>query len=459
MLFNSYEFLLGFLPASLLIYSLTDHRPQLRTWVLVLLSLIFYSYWNVRFLPLMVGSVLGNWWAARLFVATRSAAVTTTAIIANLLVLGVFKYADFFSDNVSELFGLPAAHLGLVLPLGISFFTFHHIMYLVDLRRGRAPTYPLDRYALYICFFPQAISGPIARWNEVIDQFGERLFRAGWEQRFANGIVLIVVGLFEKVMIGDALGRGIDPIYQEALVQPVANGGSWMALAFAFQVFFDFAGYSDIAIGVALMFGVGLPLNFDGPFRATSILDFWRRWHMTLARFLRDYVFHPLSTSGVGGRKFRIARLLVALLVTMALCGLWHGAAWHFVLWGVLQGLALGFAATWRQWLPSPPALIGWAATVGFFIATIVVFRAGNLEAAWHVYQGLTVMPGGHPEGRNALIAAIVCTVVLPPSHVIVERLNQVPRRLVACGAAVAAVALLLFIGNRDSFAFIYYQF
>jgi alginate O-acetyltransferase complex protein AlgI len=460
MLFNSYPFLFGFLPAAVLIYRLADDHPQWRTWVLVALSLVFYAYWDVRFLPLMIGSILINWWASRLYAATKRAVIIVAAIIANLVALGVFKYANFFQDNAAALLGTHFEPLRLALPLGISFFTFHHVMYLVDLKRGKAPVYPLDRYALYICFFPQAISGPLARWNEVIAQFGQKVFQPGWEQRFAAGIVFVVIGLFAKTVIADTLSSAIDPIYAQALAGPVPNGRAWMTLAFAFQVFFDFAGYSDIAIGVALMFGITLPRNFDGPFRAASILEFWQRWHMTLARFLRDYVFQPISNSGIGGRAHRVTRVLFALLITMALCGLWHGAGWHFVLWGTLQGLALAFAATWRRYLPSPPFLIGWAATVGFFIITIVVFRADNLDAAWRIYQGLSVVPeSSHPEGRNALILAVICAVLLPPSHVICERLCQTPRRVVAVGAAVAAVALLAVIGGRENYQFIYFQF
>jgi alginate O-acetyltransferase complex protein AlgI len=459
-LFNSYAFLLGFLPAAILSYRLADNYPSIRTWVLVVLSLIFYAYWDVRFLPLMVASILINWWAARLFIANRNPAVLTAAIIGNLLLLGIFKYTDFFLSNLATLAGFQVEPMGLLLPLGISFFTFHHIMYLVDLQRGRAPAYPLDRYALYICFFPQAISGPLARWNEVIHQFGQRVFQPDWERRFAIGIVLIVIGLFEKVVIADTLAGATDPIYSAALIGPVPDGRAWMSLAFAFQVFFDFAGYSDIAIGLALMFAITLPRNFDAPFRATSILEFWQRWHMTLARFLRDYVFYPLSNSRIGGREHRITRLLISLLLTMALCGLWHGAGWHFILWGILQGLALAFAATWRRWLPSPPLLIGWAATVSFFVLTIIVFRAENLQAAWHLYQGLTTLPAAwHPNGRNVLILAILCAVALPPSHEICEWVSRTPSRLVAASTAVALVLLLAVIGGGQNYHFIYFQF
>ena len=428
--------------------------------VLILLSLLFYSYWDIRFLPVMVVSILGNWLAAKAFLTTKIPAIIVWSIVLNLAALGVFKYTNFFADDLAYLIGRSIPHLDLVLPLGISFFTFHHIMYLVDLRRGRAPAYPLDRYALYICFFPQAISGPIARWNEVMHQFGRRAFAPGWERRCAVGATFIIVGLLQKTMLADPLSSALDPIYAQAASGPLAPEQAEMALAFAFQIFFDFAGYSDIAIGLALIFGVELPRNFDAPFRSSSILELWQCWHMTLARFLRDYVFTPLANLRVGGRQHRVTRLLVALLLTMALCGLWHGAGWHYVLWGTLQGVAMVIAATWRRYLPSPPPLIGWVLTIGFFIVTAVFFRAPSLDAVWNVYQGLAAIPTNfHPQGRNTLILAMFCAIVLPPSHEIVRRLTEIPRMQVALGLAAAACLVLVALGNRENYQFVYFQF
>jgi len=459
MLFNSYEFLLVFLPAAILIYRFVDKTERWRTWVLILLSLTFYSYWDIRFLPLLVVSILLNWYAARLYDATRRHLVITAAIIANLVVLGIFKYANFFADNFATVFGIAPTRFQIALPLGISFFTFHHIMYLTDLGRGIAPTYPLDRYALYICFFPQAIAGPIARWNEVIHQFGQRAFAPGWERRCAVGVTLIVLGLLQKVAIGDMLARDIDPIYEQALAGPVSGGKAWMAPAFAFQVFFDFAGYSDVAIGLALIFGVQLPRNFDAPFRATSILEFWQCWHMTLARFLRDYVFTPLSQLHIGGRAHRITRLWAALLLTMALCGLWHGAGWNYVVWGTLQGLAMVVAAAWRRYLPPLPAPVGWAATIGFFVASIVVFRAASLDVAWRLYEGMADLPTERLPGRNTLLVAFIAAVLLPPSHELCRRLTEKSNRLVAACLGVAATAIMVLLGSRENYQFVYFQF
>jgi len=455
MLFNSYAFLLFFLPAAIVIYAVADRYPLARMPVLITLSLIFYGYWDVRFVPLMLVSIAGNWYAAHLFAATKNRTILTAAIIANLAVLGTFKYTNFLLDSVADLAGMTIAHVSLVLPLGISFFTFHHVMYLADLRRGRAPIYPLDRYALYICFFPQAISGPIARWNEVMEQFGRRAFAPGWERRCAVGITFIVLGLIQKTMLADPLATAVDPVYAMARSGPPPLGMSWMALVFAFQLFFDFSGYTDIAIGVALILGIELPRNFNAPFRAISISDFWRRWHMTLSRFLRDYLYIPF-----GGNRHGLPRQMLALFATMALGGLWHGAGWNFVVWGVLHGTALAFAVLWRRVLPPPPRFVGWALTVAFFIVTIVFFRAGSLTDAWNIYQGLAILPDDfHPTGRNVLIAAIVCAVVLPPSHEICCRLTEAPRITIAAVLGAAAMVILLVMNDRPNYQFVYFQF
>ena len=459
MLFNSYAFLLVFLPAALLVVGVVDRHPRWRIPVLIALSLTFYGYWDPRYLALIIPSILVNHLAARWYIHTKRGGIITAAIVANLAVLGAFKYSGFIAQNLAGLTGLSFPALNVALPLGISFFTFHHIMYLVDLRRGKAPAIPLGRYALYICFFPQAIAGPLARWNEVVHQFGGRVFADGWERRWAVGIGFIIVGLIAKLLLADPLGRAVDPIYAHALTGPIDDGRSWMALAFAFQVFFDFAGYSDIAIGLGLLLGVQLPRNFDAPFRTTSMIEFWQHWHMTLARFLRDYVFTPLSRARIGGSRQRWLRALVAILLTMGLCGLWHGAGWNYVLWGFSQGVAIVVAAVWPRYLPSPPAVVGWAATVGFFLFSIVLFRSPTLEAAWRIYEGLAVLPSARVPGLRTFALAAFCAIALPASHVIVARVTEAPRRTVAAAAALVSIAVLLEVGHTQTYEFIYFQF
>src|ERR1700742_3188976 len=217
MLFNSYAFLLVFLPCAIIVYALADPYPRLRMPVLIALSLVFYSYWDVRFLPLLVLSILINWFAAKYCIATRRGGVITATIVLNLALLGFFKYTNFLAETATSL-GLPVGPFSIALPLGISFFTFHHIMYLVDLRKGKAPAYSLDRYALYIAFFPQAIAGPLARWSEVMHQFGRRVYEPGWQRQFALGVTFIVLGLIQKTLLGDPIGRIVDPIYAQAKI-------------------------------------------------------------------------------------------------------------------------------------------------------------------------------------------------------------------------------------------------
>lgn len=458
MLFNSYAFLLAFLPAAIVIYRLVDPYPAARMPVLVLLSLVFYGYWDVRFLPLLVASILVNWLAAKAYVATKNGGIVTAAIVANLAALAFFKYMNFFAETVTAL-GLPVGPYAIALPLGISFFTFHHIMYLVDLRRGKTGAYALDRYALYIAFFPQAIAGPLARWHEVMHQFGRQVYAPGWQRQFALGVTFIVLGLIQKTLLGDPIGRLIDPVYAQAKLGPVPDGQSWLALGFMFQILFDFAGYSDIAIGVALLFGVQLPYNFAAPFRSNNLQDFWQRWHMTLMTFLRDYLFHPLANARFG-RGHRLLQHFGAMIVTMALCGLWHGASWTFVLWGVLHGTGVVVASLWRRYGRPLPYLAGWALVVAFAFATTPIFRAGSLEAAWNVYQGLAVAPGWSAVGRAfPIIVGALVAFTLPPSQSIAAWLNERPRQLVAAALAVVLVALLIELGDREAYEFVYFQF
>jgi alginate O-acetyltransferase complex protein AlgI len=460
MLFNSHLFLLGFLPCAIIGYNLTERRLWLRVPVLVLFSLLFYSWWNPRFVLLLVASILLNWLSARAFVSTRNRAIITGAIVFDLAVLGIFKYTNFFLQNATALTGIPFQPLGIVLPLGISFFTFHHIMYLADLRRGRAPLAPFDCYALYICFFPQAIAGPIARWSEVGNQFGQRIFAPGWEHRWALGITFILLGLIQKVALGDPIGKILDPIYAAAASGPVTDGGAWLAPGFALQIFFDFSGYSDIAIGVALLFGVQLPYNFNAPFQASSILEFWQRWHMTLSRFLRDYVFLRLADWRIAGRRHTVPQYVMAFVLTMTLCGLWHGAGWNYIIWGTLQGVAMVFALGWRRAVGSPPRLAGCIATILFFVLTVVIFRAETFSAVWHIYSGFGVLPGTKLLRDSWVIGvAAVLAVSLPSSQSLCTRLTQRPLPLMPAVLGLIGLAILVQLGSNESYDFIYFQF
>jgi alginate O-acetyltransferase complex protein AlgI len=460
MLFNDYPFLLVFLPAALLIFRLADPYPQARIPVLVLLSLCFYAYGNPPYVLLLIASITINWLAAFTFGRYKLRAIPLAAIVLNLLVLGFFKYTNFVASNLGWLAGEQVPHLDIVLPLGISFFTFHHIMYLVDLRRGRAPLYAFDRYALYIAFFPQLLAGPLVRWSDVMEQFGRKVYVPGWQREFAVAICFITIGLVEKIFLADRIAHNIDPVYAQAQAGVVTNGDAWLALAFNIQILFDFAGYSDIAIGLGLLFGIKLPFNFNAPFHATSIQDFWRRWHITLMNFLRDYVYFPLVNARVLPRRFLPLQSQAAMLITMILCGLWHGANWTFILWGTLHGVALVVAALWRRHGPRMPALLGWALTVMFVLLTGVIFRATSLEAALNIFQGLGYALN-LDRGKHLLSLAIVPLIafLFPASQDIIARLTRRPRPWLFVLAGFTLFVILLDLGERNVAGFGYFNF
>ena len=456
MLFNSFPLLLVFLPAALLIQALAEHyAPRLRLQVLLALSIIFYGYWDWRFVPLIVASILVNWIVTRVFGKRRPSYVLPLAILANLMVLGVFKYAGFFAGLANALGGLDLPELRFALPLGISFFTFHHVMYLADLRAGIAPLYGLTRYGLYIAFFPQVLSGPLVRWSEVMHQFEVRAFGEGWRERLGRGLVLIAFGLAKKTLLGDGLANYANPIFSLAAEHaPLTVMQAWEGvLAFTLQIYFDFSGYTDMALGIALMFGISLPQNFNVPYRATSLADFWRRWHMTLSRFLRDYLYIPL-----GGNRHGLARQLLALLVTMALGGLWHGAALTFVAWGLAHGLGLGAGVLWRKAGLHMPALLGWGLTLLFVVLAWVLFRAPSFEVAERLYMTLAgAAPFGAALKWRLLLPAAGFALIGPTAYDIAMKAR--PSKGLGVALAFAFVLLLLELGNEQNYEFIYFQF
>jgi alginate O-acetyltransferase complex protein AlgI len=457
MLFNSFAFLLLFLPAAFALHWLVERfRPQWRLPLLVVLSIAFYGYWDWRFVPLLIGSILINWLVSVLFIDKRAEILIGLALAANLLVLAVFKYFNFFADLASLVPGLAPPKYEIVLPLGISFFTFHHVMYLVDLRAGRAPRYDLVRYALYIAFFPQVLAGPLVRWSEIMHQLDERPYsRPDGNQRIARGLMLLAVGLAKKVFLGDPLSEYANPVFQAAAEgKAITFLQAWQGtLGFTLQIYFDFSGYTDMALGLALLFGIVLPQNFNVPYRAVSLRDFWRRWHMTLSRFLRDYLYIPL-----GGNRHGLGTQLSALFATMALGGLWHGAGLTFVAWGAAHGMGLGAGVLWRRAGLVMPAVVGWALTLTFVILTWVLFRAQTFDAALKVYQGLFGLTGWGAEFKWRSIAlAGAIAAIGPTAWSAVHRVP--PWRVIAVGFAALLVLVLFKMGDDANYEFIYFQF
>ncbi|MGY2046918.1 MBOAT family O-acyltransferase [Methylobacterium sp. JK268] len=457
MLFNSYAFLLGFLPLALLLHALVLRwRPAWRLPLLVVLSFGFYGWWDPRFVPLLAASIGLNWCVARSVGPGGGRWAIPLAIAANLAVLALFKYAGLLADLANLVSGLALPRPSLALPLGISFFTFHHVMYLVDLRAGRAPPVDLTRYALYIAFFPQVLAGPLVRWSEILHQFDARpdaddegAARAG------RALILLGCGLAKKVFLGDPLATYVNPVFAAAARgEGITTAEAWQAtLAFTFQIYFDFSGYTDMALGVALLFGIMLPQNFDAPYRAASLREFWRRWHMTLSRFLRDYLYVPL-----GGNRHGLPVQLGALAATMTLGGLWHGAGPTFVAWGAAHGIGLCAGVLWRRARLPMPSVLGWGLTFGFVAVTWVLFRAPSFEAALAVYKALAgFAPAGGGLKWRAFVPALLLALAGPTASTLAQRAP--PRRMVAAALGLLLVAALLRIGDEANFNFIYFQF
>lgn len=336
MLFNSYPFLFGFLPLTLAVYYLLGrNRPQLVIPWLAIASVAFYSYWDWRFLPVFAASVGANFIFGRLLLAwspRNQGYLLFIALFANLSLLGYYKYANFMLGELGTLLDWkPRDTTGLALPLGISFFTFTQIAYLVDVARGIARESKFWHYLLFVSYFPHLIAGPVLHHAQMMPQFGNKEVYCPSAKRIAVGLTIFSVGLAKKVLLADTLAAYASPVF-DAAGMGAAPGfvESWTgALAYTLQLYFDFSGYSDMAVGLSLMFNIRLPINFNSPYRAASIIDFWRRWHITLSHFLRDYLYIPLG----GGRRGTIRRY-ANLMVTMLLGGLWHGAGWTFVAWG-----------------------------------------------------------------------------------------------------------------------------
>ena len=459
MLFNSQFFIVVFLPVVLGLYYACAANRVARQSVVVLASLGFYGWWDVRFVPLLMGLTVANWLFARWFGRFRARWIPFLGVVLNLAVLGLFKYADFLRGTAFGLAGADWQPWHLILPLGISFFVFQKISYLVDLRRGDRHIYGFLDFCMFVSFFPQLIAGPLVRHNEIVHQFrADPRGPALWEN-LSRGFVLFTIGVGKKVLIADTLAPLADLLFTKAVGTPLSLVEAWAAAgSYTLQIYFDFSGYSDMAIGLALMFGLRLPINFDAPYRAVSVRDFWRRWHMTLSRFLRDYLYIPL-----GGSRCGPIRQAVNVVATMLLGGLWHGANWTFVVWGGLHGVALAVNHVWEQRGFRLPRPVAWLLTMLFVTACWVLFRAPDFATAGRVLASMagSFGVGNVVLGRDpsyALALGAVLAVLGPTSHVAaLTRLR--PRPWIAVPAGVGLAFLLLLIGGRLPNVFIYFQF
>jgi D-alanyl-lipoteichoic acid acyltransferase DltB (MBOAT superfamily) len=402
MLFGSFQFLFGFLPVTLILYHFCRHYEWQLTAkvVLVLASLFFYGWWDYRYIPLVLGSIAVNYLAGALLRsgpgAPRRTAVFVLGIVFNLGLLGYYKYANFFVSNVTDLVGVNYAIAHIALPLGISFFTFQQIAYLAETYKGQPRASSLLDYTLFILFFPHLIAGPITHHTEMLPQFA-RAGRGTFDGRYVTmGAAVLILGLAKKVLVADTLATLANPVFAAAVAgHPLDRADSWLgALAYTFQLYFDFSGYSDMAIGIGLLFGIRFPINFASPYKSLSIAEFWHRWHMTLSRFLRNYLYIAMG----GNRRGKLRRY-INLMVTMTLGGLWHGAGWTFLVWGFLHGLYLILNHAWNavageRHLPRPAA---WAVTFLCVVVAWVFFRAPTLASALHMLHAMAA--GGVSEG------------------------------------------------------------
>lgn len=459
MLFQSHIFLLVFLPLVLLGWYGLARRQVLRDWFLVLASLVFYGWWDVRCLPILLSMGAVSYAAALAHQRMRDTRarqrVLIVAIVLNLCVLAFFKYATFLAENITALLGLQAPELGIVLPIGISFFTFELVSYLVDLGWRGAPAYGVRQFSLFVTFFPRLIAGPIVRHDEIIPQFKLDPLRSGADERLARGLIVLTLGLVEKVAIADQLAPVADAAFAPG-VSALPFLSAWSgALAFTFQLFFDFAAYSQMAIGIALMMGIALPPNFEAPYASTSLREFWRRWHMTLSRYLRDYVYIPLGGDRQPWRGYALTTLL-----TMGLCGLWHGAGWLFVAWGLLHGIGLLVCRAWQKAGLALPAPAGWALTFVFVVFGWVLFRAPTVEVAVAVSKGMLGFNGwGGTFQQPVLIGiAAMLSLVRPPIYLRILESAALPYAL-AIGAGVGLTAIIVATGGGVPQNFIYFQF
>ena len=387
----------------------------------------------------------------------------TFGVVLNLLCIAIFKYLNFLLVTLAGTWQLPLHTMSLLVPLGISFITFEHISYLLDIRKGNARLYPLMQYAAYIGFFPHLISGPIVRHYELMPQLQALDSKAVNYKEIAQGIMLFVFGLVKKVLIADQIAPVTDTLFSQAAgIKTLSFIEAWFScLSFGTQIYFDFSGYTDMAMGLAFMMGLTLPDNFNAPYKSTSIRDFWRRWHMTLSRLLRDYLYIPL-----GGNRHGLKIQITAIMITMLLCGLWHGAGWMFVLWGGWHGLLLAINALWNNKIKSKlPEVLGWFITFLSVMAGWVLFRSGN----WHTASTILSAMAGHTNSWLALDNVKTSDIIIVLTglsisifgHTTLEwvRTYFVPKQIYSYSTALMLVYILLEIGKGKPSDFIYFQF
>lgn len=444
MLFNSFEFIFLFLPLTIILFFLIgkfSHKLTL-AW-LCIASLIFYGYWNINFLSLLLVSVFFNFIAGKIITnfarehQLRSSKIALiTAVSANLLLLAYFKYMNFFIDIINQITITKHDLFNLILPLGISFFSFTQIAYLADCFQGKTKESNFLSYLLFVVYFPHLIAGPILHHSEMIPQFNNKEIVKHYKN-FTPGLVMFLIGLGKKLFFADGIAELANTLFTSAQTGSLSTSDAWLgALAYTMQIYFDFSGYSDMAIGISFMFGIRLPINFNSPYKSSSIIEFWHRWHMTLSRFLRDYLYIPL-----GGNQKGIIRKHANLLITMLLGGLWHGAGWTFLLWGGLHGGYLILNHAWRFLCEKLEfRFTGFLYRIFSILLTFlcvtwgwVLFRSPNLKLATIYFRSMLGMQNSTIVSHDLflrdkvfLIVLLAIAFLLPNSLVIMEKANMI---------------------------------
>lgn len=462
MLFNSYEFIFVFLPVTLIVFFAVAKifgGKFAAAW-LVFASIIFYGYWDFRYVPLLIVSIVTNFLVGRKIFnsAARKKFWLIAGIIFNLSLLFYFKYAGFFISNINFFFGRNFFVPEIILPLGISFFTFTQTAFLVDTYRGEVEEYSFVNYCLFVTIFPHLLAGPILYHKDIIPQFknfGTATFDA---KNFSEGLVFFIAGLSKKVVIADNLAPFANLAF--ANWENLTCADAWLgSTIYTIQLYFDFSGYSEMAIGLGRMINLKLPQNFDSPYQATSIIDFWRRWHMTLSQFVKNYIYIPLG----GSRSGQLAKMK-NLFLSMLLIGLWHGANWTYIIWGGVHGVLLVINHTWRRFKIELPKFLCWLMTFTCVSSALVIFRSENIFVAKHflatMYKfespELNILKDGGFEMAGFLIVACGLAFFAKSVPRLVEDFQ--PKLKCAAVLAVAFVASLLLMVDQIS-EFLYFQF
>jgi D-alanyl-lipoteichoic acid acyltransferase DltB (MBOAT superfamily) len=389
MLFNSPIFIFLFLPVTLIVYFLLNKANFTiisKQW-LIIASLFFYGWWNASYLPLMISSIVINYLIALQILKNKNSKkiYMLLGVFFNMSFLGYFKYMDFFISNMNDVMGTNFPLLNLALPLAISFYTIQQIAYLIDSYGGLVKEKNFYDYALFATFFPHLLAGPILHHKEMMPQFRTTENKYINFNNISTGLFIFSIGLFKKVVIADTFAEWANAGFTNAAQLNLLE--AWAtSLSYTFQLYFDFSGYTDMAIGVALLFNIKLPQNFNSPYRAVTVIDFWSRWHMTLTRFLTAYIYEPIVRSY---KKFSFHRAMFATILTMLIAGLWHGAAWTFILFGLLHGFAMVSNHYWKKTKIKLPTLLAWFLTFNFLNLTFVIFRADSFEVAANIFRAM----------------------------------------------------------------------